>query len=298
MKYNVYKCYVCGHSCHCIGKHIASHNLTTQEYYDKYLKKPGEGICPVCGKPTQFRKISQGYAAYCCFEHFKVSDIVKEHRKQTNIKRFGVENCFQSALCIERAKETKLKKYGDAHFRNTEQIRKTCLEKYGTENPASNKEVIQKIHDSMIAHFGCHNSQDPDCRKRMHTRYVYENIKFDSSYEIAFYIWHRDNGFAISRCYDSFEYECNGKKHKYFPDFKINDSYYEIKGEHLITPDGNHLIDPHKHCVTPETDAKMECIRKNKITIVKNSQIIFYIKYVKQKYGTNYIKQFKNKGIT
>lgn len=148
----------------------------------------------------------------------------------------------------------------------------------------------------MLAHFGCHNSQDPECRKRMHTRYTYENIKFDSSYEIAFYIWHKDNGYDIQRCYDAFEYVVDGKTHRYFPDFKINDIFYEIKGEHLITDDYEHLIDPHKHCITAETEAKMQCIKQNKIVLVKKDKIFYYIDYVKKTYGKNYIKQFKNKG--
>lgn len=298
MTYNIYKCIVCGKDCHSIGKHIAKHGLTPQEYYDKFLKTDNEGICPVCGAETKFKKITQGYAAYCCFEHFRISDLVKEHRKNTNLEKFGVENCFQSHECMQKSDETKLLKYGDAKFRNEAKIRETCLAKYGFENPAQSEMVKQKINDSMIKHFGCHNSQDPECRKRMRTRYTYENIKFDSSYEIAFYIWNKDHGINVERCYDSFEYEVNGKIHKYFPDFKINDSYYEIKGEHLITQDRQHLIDPHKHSITDETEAKMQCIRKNNIEIVDKDKIIFYIKYVKQKYGQNYIKQFKNKGTT
>lgn len=39
------------------NKHLKSHNLTNQQYYDKYLKKPGEGFCSVCGKPTTYYNI-------------------------------------------------------------------------------------------------------------------------------------------------------------------------------------------------------------------------------------------------
>ena len=41
------------------------HGLTSQEYYDKYFKKEGEGICLQCTNPTSFKSISAGYSIYC-----------------------------------------------------------------------------------------------------------------------------------------------------------------------------------------------------------------------------------------
>lgn len=60
------KCEECGYTITCnnrlqlsrkFNKHLKSHNLTAQQYYDKYLRKPGEGFCSVCGKPTSFDDI-------------------------------------------------------------------------------------------------------------------------------------------------------------------------------------------------------------------------------------------------
>lgn len=41
------------------------HNLTNKAYYDVYLKKDGEGICPICGKPTKYYNMTKGYNMYC-----------------------------------------------------------------------------------------------------------------------------------------------------------------------------------------------------------------------------------------
>ena len=57
-------CKICGELT-VLSKHIRKHNLTTKEYYDKYLKKDNEGICPVCNKETKFLGIEQGYAKFC-----------------------------------------------------------------------------------------------------------------------------------------------------------------------------------------------------------------------------------------
>jgi endogenous inhibitor of DNA gyrase (YacG/DUF329 family) len=49
-----------------LGCHLKKHKITAKEYYDKYLKKDkNEGICPVCGKETNFYSINKGYAKFC-----------------------------------------------------------------------------------------------------------------------------------------------------------------------------------------------------------------------------------------
>jgi len=64
-----YTCRICGFSTddpNEIAQHIKKlHNMALQDYYDRFVKKPGEGQCKVCGKPTTYRSIVQGYAEYC-----------------------------------------------------------------------------------------------------------------------------------------------------------------------------------------------------------------------------------------
>lgn len=48
--------------------HNFGHNISLYEdYYNKYLKQPGEGICPVCGAPTKQHKFK--YDKCCCISH-------------------------------------------------------------------------------------------------------------------------------------------------------------------------------------------------------------------------------------
>lgn len=43
------------------------HNISSKEYYDKFLSKDGDGVCPVCGQETVFLGIgvTKGYRKYC-----------------------------------------------------------------------------------------------------------------------------------------------------------------------------------------------------------------------------------------
>ena len=49
-----------------LNKHVRKHNLTSEEYYRKWLMKPGEGFCKTCGKPTRFCGLTDKcFQPYC-----------------------------------------------------------------------------------------------------------------------------------------------------------------------------------------------------------------------------------------
>jgi len=48
-----------------LANHCQSHNMTPKEYYDKFLIRKTEGICPICGQPSQFKSIGTGYTIFC-----------------------------------------------------------------------------------------------------------------------------------------------------------------------------------------------------------------------------------------
>lgn len=55
---------------------------------------------------------------------------------------------------FEKAKSTKLKKYGSATYTNIEKMKQTCLDKYGVDNASKSKEVIDKIKQVNLAKYG------------------------------------------------------------------------------------------------------------------------------------------------
>ena len=60
----------------------------------------------------------------------------------------------------------------------------------------------------------------------------YDNIHFDSTYELAFYIFCKNKNIEIKRCEDTFEYiNIDGNKRIYHPDFRVNGKITEI-GKH------------------------------------------------------------------
>lgn len=45
------------------------HFISSKDYFDKYMKKEDEGICPQCGKETKFLGLYQRYYRFCCYSH-------------------------------------------------------------------------------------------------------------------------------------------------------------------------------------------------------------------------------------
>lgn len=62
-----------------------------------------------------------------------------------------------------------------------------------------------------------------------------------------------------------------------------------------MSEDKEHLVDQHLKIETKKTAAKMKCIKDNNVVLLSDSELNFFIKFVKKKYGSEYIKQFKKK---
>src|SRR5574344_2303251 len=83
-------CKICGKDVD-IRTHSKVHKLTSKEYYDEYIKKENEGICPICGKETKFLGILQGYRQYCSNKCHQNDPIAPEERiTQSRLTTFGI----------------------------------------------------------------------------------------------------------------------------------------------------------------------------------------------------------------
>jgi hypothetical protein len=104
----------------------------------------------------------------------------------------------------------------------------------------------------------------------------YDGIWFDSSWELAYYLFHVGNNIPIERNREAFEYDFENGLHKYYPDFRLGDgSYVEIKGFRA-----------------KEVDAKINQFPKDKklIIIEGKKQMNPFLKWAEMKYGRDFWK--------
>lgn len=177
-------------------------------------------------------------------------------------KKYGVRSVLSLPETIEKSRQTKLEEYGDAEYRNQKQGRETRLRRYGRESG-----------------FTC--------------RYNYFGMMFDSSWELAVWIYCIDHNIPIIRTPFAYEYITkSGKTKHYYPDFMINGKLVEIKGDHLIDEDGD-LKKLYTDQSDEYTDSKQEIMSILGVAVWTQKDCENHIKYARYKYGYNYNQLFK-----
>jgi hypothetical protein len=93
------------------------------------VKSDNEGICKICGNPTNFKNLAVGYRTYCCNECSRKDKDIYEKLKNTNIERYGASCSLANADIRQKAKDTKRERYGDENYCNSARIKLSYEEK-------------------------------------------------------------------------------------------------------------------------------------------------------------------------
>ena len=133
--------------------------------------------CKICGKTLY--NLNAKYCSCQCqlkdpeFIEYRVNKSKRHIKEQvakfhkTCYERYGVFAPAQNKEIFDKVRKTKLEKYGDETFNNTNKIKHTCIEKYGVENPGQIDEVKQKIRNTKQERYN--NPTYTNIEKRKHT---------------------------------------------------------------------------------------------------------------------------------
>lgn len=204
----------------------------------------------------------------------------------------------------KRVLNDRLSKYGNI-FGDPKKIVATRIARHGVKNPKISislqraykehkNEIQKKKEKTLLKNYGVTSPMlSSELRSRQNVRIKYDGKKFDSLAELAFYIWLTENYIPFDfQTKTGFSYDFNGKNHTYFPDFKVGDIYFEIKGDHFFKEDGT-MQNPFDHSQDKLYEAKHQCMLKNNVVILRSTEYKMFELYVEQKYGCKYLKQFK-----
>ena len=229
-----------------------------------------------------------------CLEHYGVEHPLQSKKilnkaKKTMKKRYGTEYSSKSEEIKEKIANTNMERYGNRcslHGSNQKKTEQAFIDKYGVDNPRKSSEIINKMLDTKFERYGSVN---------LFHLYKYNEINFDSSWELAFYIYHVDRNHNIKHEPTFFTYKYNNVLCRYYPDFKINGKYYEIKGEQFIKRNSNGKIVDLVYFgeSNKKSSAKYKCMKKHNVTIIDGYKIQKYLEYVINKYGEDYLDQFR-----
>lgn len=126
---SVFICKICGKEfieSNAYARHIKEdHKLQMQEYYDKYLKKPGEGLCAVCGNPTEYLSTTKGYRVCCSAECSKIYKREIGKKKIEEAKENNESVSMKCEICdeiITAPVDFKLESAFNAHLKEKHNI--------------------------------------------------------------------------------------------------------------------------------------------------------------------------------
>lgn len=120
-------------------KHVnIKHGLTTKKYYDKFLKKEGEGKCKVCNNETTYRDANIGYLKTCSLECAHLDDDYRRKNSESmKGKKQSIEMINKRVLNTNQEKKELNRK-------------KTMLKKYGVDNPMKLADVRKVVSAKLV----------------------------------------------------------------------------------------------------------------------------------------------------
>lgn len=246
-------------------------------------------------------KSTRGYQHYCdtLEKHHGVRNTfqMEKSKKQIKITK-KINHGYENYTNVEKSRQTRYQRFGGRwESVDSKKKRKASFKKhYGVDNNMKCKAGLQEYFAGFEKKYGKgikNPSQVTEIKCKQRSKYKYDNCFFDSAPEIAFYIWLKDN--AIEFEYKPkifFIYIVDKVKHRYFPDFKIGDLIFELKGDQFFNENGI-MQNPYDHSQDRCFAEKQKCMMRNDVIVLKSAEYQMFELYIMQKYGCNYIKQFK-----
>lgn len=238
----------------------------TQKEREEYNKK--EKTCPICGQ-----KFFESYTKYtlsefcsrkcsCTYSSIlkrdernrKISTSLKETYKNPSARR-RKQKIYDPAYCVICGKELTHNQIQTGN--------KTCSLRCGS--LCANK-TKQKNGTVFVEHG----------QGRSRSGY-WKGFFCNSSYELVYYIYMSEHGYKIERNTKAYEYEWNGKKCLYYPDFRVNGKLIEIKGYW-----------------NKQVGTKLAAVTDEPIDILYYDDLELMMQYVDSKYNTIHRKKYNN----
>lgn len=275
--------------------------------------------CKDCGKEvvTYFQTLEHARHQFCCvpcsqkrtnLERYGVANAAlipssKEKRKQTSLKKYGCESPTQNRevkakLWANRSQEAFSKKMKEVWENKTEEQRETQRLHVSQTHQSFSEEKKQQIQEkhkqTCLEKYGVDSYQRSEAFRKDLPRRIklsckrctYEGVHFDSSWELALWIYAQDHNLEIEKEPCSFEYIFEGKKHIYFPDFRFQGKLLELKGNHFYR--GNYA--------SSRTQYKVDVVAKEHgVEVWYRDDTLPYLEYMVQKEGKGWYKKYKNK---
>ena len=244
------KCLVCGKETKFISFNKGYKLCCCKAHTDKINCLEKYGVENVFQLPKIKEKIKQTNLQKYGFENPSKSEKIKQKKKETCNKLYGCDNAFQNFEKQEKYKKTMVDRYGVENPNQLEKIKQkkkeTCIRKYGVENVFQSEEIKKKLKETNLKKYGVeHPIVNTSIGKWK--EYVlpsgkiikvqgYEPKALDDLFEQGY----KEEDLVIQQRKEMpkiFYFDCDGKKHRYYPDIYIKSENKIIEVKSTYTYD-------------------------------------------------------------
>jgi len=190
--------------------------------------------------------------------------------KDTRVKEFCNYSCSAKFYNKDRIKEKPIKKPVIRYKNKIKDMNGNSVYILHCEDMKCSNFFIHSIRTTKYCSDLCRDKHIGGYRKGSgHSKQgYYKNIWCDSTYELAYVIYHLEHNIPIKRNKEKFSYQLDGKKKHYNPDFIVNNELIEIKGWH-----------------TDLVDIKALAVINKPLKILYKEDLTDIFNYVSQKYN-------------
>lgn len=252
----------------------------------------------------------------------------RQKAKQTCLQTYGVDNISKLPESRQKAIQTNLDRFGKDNFSNREKYKETCIARYGVESTNKLQSVKEKKKQtnyekygnwytcipgnikrwkdfseekklairtrSSLTHLNFSLTKKLDIAQKRSKKYLYDSEMFDSSWELALWIYAKDHNEEIEREPCCFTFLIKDKQLTYVPDFKYKGELVEIKGDQFFDESGK-MICPFNRSLDEVYEAKHLCGLTNGVKFLKKDDLLHVFAYIKETYGADFLQSFRRK---
>lgn len=285
-------------------------------------------ICPDCGKKKEINKRCINFRCKDCLVKYRKQFYTEESYKKGQLKRKETINNWpeykkqeykqklsnkakisnknrklssDSKLKLSNSLKEAWSKKSLEDINKRSKKRKETINNWSEEERECHRSNYKKAQDSLrnkhsIQTRNYWSSLSLEEKKKLVSsfrpkKYEVDGLLFDSSYELCFYLKHKNENIIREPC--CFEYTYNNESHLCFPDFSLNGELIEIKGEQFLKE--GRWINPYCRSLDDVYEAKRQCLINHNVKIFYYNDIKDCVDYVISNYGENYKDIFRRK---
>lgn len=169
-------------------------------------------------KDSQLKSFVERYGV----DHPMKTQSVVNNFKKSMVEKYGVEHALQKEEFVEKGKKTTKSRHGDENYRNTSQMKQTCLNKYGVDNFVKTDEYKIQYEQTCLVKYGKPHASQSTSFKLEHVKTMFDRILSHDRFVNFIPMFKPDNYFGVLKDLSFVKYKFKCKRCDNVDSYNLN----------------------------------------------------------------------------